>query len=348
MKKIIRNVLWYFYYIYDRIKCMPIKNSVIEIDNRLSIQLADKINQQKCEKVIVFATYEKEPDDEYLKYFISMVDQSLVIIINNTNKHEYGVKKKNGFVLWVDRPNFGRDISSYKLGIRSVLRAKCNQIKDISLLNDSLYILKSKFFNFFEIEFSEDVLAHSYSTVPRPHARSYLMRLKPKVLESLETYLETIPFGKSRYNAVINGEVGMSKNTLLNYKIGLWAYTAVFKGMYSETEVQDLDVYGSNYISNTFILHPKETLVRDIREKIRIENILKDPYEISSSSLMHHPDVIKREVFEKGLASKERVFFSIENSDLPDGAKIELLKQILISKRHLGIKNRFKLAIGEI
>lgn len=170
MKKIIRHTLWYFYYLYDRIKCKPSKNSVKEIDNRLSIQLADEINQQKCEKFIIFATYEKEPDDEYLKYFISMVDHSLVIIINNTNKNKYDVMKKNGFVVWVDRPNFGRDIASYKLGVRSVLRVKCNQIKDITLLNDSLYILKSKFFNFFKIEFSEDVLAHSYSTVPHPYA----------------------------------------------------------------------------------------------------------------------------------------------------------------------------------
>jgi hypothetical protein len=58
--------------------------------------------------------------------------------------------------------------------------------------------------------------------------------------------------------------------------------------------------------------------------------------------------VIKREVYEKGLASKEKVFSVIENSELPDSAKTELLKQILISKRHFGIANRFKLAIGEI
>jgi hypothetical protein len=304
------------------VKCLPSENSVKEIDNKLSTLLANAIDEKKFEKVIIFATYEKELSDEYIKYFLSMVNHSLTVIINNTIKHEFGVERKDESVIWVNRPNFGRDIASYKLGVRSVLRSNCNHIKDLSLINDSLYILKSKFFDFFTIEFSDDVLAHSYSTLPRPHARSYLMRVKPKLLDRIDAYLETIPFSKSRYNAVINGEVGISKNVLLQYKIVLWAYSGVFKKMFSE--------------------------VKDIEEKVFIENFLKDPYELSSTSSLFQPNVIKREVYEKGLASKEKVFSVIENSELPDSAKTELLKQILISKRHFGIANRFKLAIGEI
>jgi hypothetical protein len=320
MKIIIRNVVWYFYYLYDRIKCQPSKNSARAIDDRLSNQIEIEIAQARPQKVIIFAAYEKERDDDYIEYFISMVEHSLVIIINNTSNHEYGVEKKNRSVIWVNRPNFGRDIAAYKLGIRSVVSAKCKHIKDLSLINDSLYILKSSFFDFFTIEFSEDVLVHSYSSVPRPHARSYLIRLKPKVLDSLGTYLETIPFAKSRYNAIINGEIGMSKNVLLQYKIVLWVYSGVFK-------------------SKKF---PNKN------EEIYIKNFLKDPYELSSSSYTYQPDIIKREVFEKGLAAKEQVFFSVENSDLPQGAKREILKTILTSKRYFGIKNRLKLAIGEI
>lgn len=348
MKKIIRNIVWHFYYLYDRIKCWPNKNSVEAIDNRLSKQITFEIAQAAPEKIIIFATYEKARTDDYIEYFLSMIESSLVIIINNTSSKAYEVEKQNKSVIWVNRPNFGRDISSYKLGIRSAVRVKNKQIKDLALINDSLYILKSKFFEFFNIEFSEDILAHSYSTVPRPHARSYLIRLKPKVLESLDAYLDSIPFAKSRYNAVINGELGMSKNVLLKYKLGLWAYSGIFKRMYSGTEVRDLDIYGSIHLSNKFISNLNESLASDIKEEIMLENFLKDPYEISSASSMYQPDVIKREVFEKKLASKEQVFFSIENSDLPSGAKTELLKQILITKRHLSIKNRLKLAIGEI
>lgn len=348
MKKIIRNIAWYSYYLYDRMKCLPSENSVKEIDNKLSTLLANAIDEKKFEKVIIFATYEKEPSDEYIKYFLSKVDHSLTVIINNTIKHEFGVERKDESVIWVNRPNFGRDIASYKLGIRSVLRSKCHPIKDLSLINDSLYILKSKFFDFFTIEFSDDVLAHSYSTLPRPHARSYLMRVKPKLLDRLDAYLETIPFSKSRYNAVINGEIGMSKNVLLKYKIGLWAYSGIFKDVYSGTEIRDLDVYSSDYISNKYMPKVTKTLENDIKEKIFIGNFLKDPYELSSTSSMFQPNVIKREVYEKGLASKEKVFSAIENSELPDSAKTELLKKILISKRHFGIKNQLKLAIGEI
>ena len=112
----------------------------------------------------------------------------------------------------------------------------------------------------------------------------------------------------------------MSKNVLLQYKIVLWVYSGVFK-------------------SRKF---PNKN------EEIYIKNFLKDPYELSSSSYTYQPDVIKREVFEKGLAAKEQVFFLVENSDLPQGAKREILKTILISKRYFGIKNRLKLAIGEI
>ena len=348
MKKIIRNIAWYSYYLYDRVKCLPSKNSVKEIDNKLATLLANEIDEKKFEKVIIFATYEKELSDEYIKYFLPMVDHSLTVIINNTIKHEFGVESKDGSVIWVNRPNFGRDIASYKLGVRSVLRSQRNHIKDLTLINDSLYILKSKFFDFFTIEFSDDVLAHSYSTLPRPHARSYLIRLKPKVLDSLDAYLETIPFAKSRYNAVINGEIGMNKNVLLQYKIGLWAYSGIFKEISSREESRDLDVYSSAYISNKYMPKATKTLEKDIKEKVFIDNFLRDPYELSSTSSMFQPNVIKREVYEKGLASKEKVFSAIENSELPDSAKKELLKQILISKRHFGIKNRLKLAIGEI
>jgi hypothetical protein len=348
MKKIIRNIVWYFYYLYDRIKCWPNKSSVEAIDNRLSKQITLEIAQAAPKKIIIFATYEKVRNDPYIEYFLSMIESSLVIIINNTSNKKYEVETQNRSVIWVNRPNFGRDISSYKLGIRSVVRAKSKQIKDLALINDSLYILKSNFFEFFNIEYPEDILAHSYSTEPRPHTRSYLMRLKPKVLESLDAYLDNIPFAKSRYNAVINGELGMSKNVLLKYKIGLWAYSGIFKRISSAKEVRDLDLYDSNFISKKYLVHLNESLASDIKEKIGIDNFLKDPYELGSSSRMHEPDVIKREVYEKGLASKAQVFFSIENSDLTECAKSQLLKKILISKRYIGIKNRFKLAIGEI
>lgn len=348
MKKLIRNVAWYFYYLYDRTRCLPKKNSVEAIDNRLSRQITLEIEQAAPEKVIIFATYEKARDDRYIDYFLSMVENSLVIIINNTSNNEYDVEKQNRSVIWVNRPNFGRDISSYKLGIRSVVSSKCKTIKDVSLINDSLYILKSRFFGFFTIDFPEDVFAHSFSTAPRPHARSYIMRLKPKVLKRLDTYLGSIPFAKSRYNAVTNGEIGMSKNVLLKYKIGLWAYSGIFKRLFSPNEVREIDVYGSNYISNAYISEPNELLVSDIKERLNIENFLTDPYELSSGSIMYSPDVIKREIFEKGLATKAQVFFSVENSDLPEDAQNHILKQILITKRHFGIKNRLKLAIGEI
>lgn len=63
---------------------------------------------------------------------------------------------------------------------------------------------------------------------------------------------------------------------------------------------------------------------------------------------MYQLDVIKREIFEKGLETKARVYYSIENSDFPESAKTEVPEQILISKRHFGIINSIKLAIGEI
>jgi len=321
-----RNILWRCYYVYDLLKCAPHKNKVKITDHEIAEKVSKCVVQRNPEKIIIFAVYEKKLDDEYISFFLKSVGHALTIVINNTDQNKYGVEHFDKSLIWVNRPNFGRDIAAYKLGVHSVVLSDLKSLEDLSLINDSWYILKASLFNFFRDNFPEDVLAHSFSQRPYPHARSYLLRIKQPLLDSLNGFLINFPMAKSRYNAVINGEIGMSKAIFIKYKIGLWAHSGVLTGELNN-----------------------ESLVSDAVSTVAfMRDFLNDPYEISRNSISYVPDLIKKEMFEKALVTKETVCFVIENSQLPKNLKKNALTDILIRKRHFGIKNLLKLAIGEI
>jgi len=343
MKKLIRNIIWYCYYVYDSFKCTPHKGKVKRIDNEIAENVSKCIARRKPKKIIIFAAYGKKPDDEYISFFLQGVGHALTIVINNTEENKCGVEYFGESLIWVNRPNFGRDIAAYKLGIHSVVKSELKSIEDLALVNDSSFILKESFFNFFKDNFPEDVLAHSYSQTPFPHVRSYLLRIKQPLLDELNSYLMNFPMTKSRYNAVINGEIGISKAVFMKYKIGLWAYSGIFNGELKNNKINSLDLFTSNDFSIIVNFKNDQSISR-----ASIRNFLNDPYQLSRNSFPYIPDVIKREVFEKRLATKEMVYFVIENSELTMSLKRKALTDILISKRHLGIKNILKMRIGEI
>lgn len=366
MNTIVKKFLWFCYYVYDLLKCAPKKNTVHEIDAKITQRLSKAISDKNPEQIIIFATYEKNVSDEYISYFLANLKDKFVVIINNTNIGEFGIECEVDNYIWVNRPNFGRDISCYAVGINSVVLAESRNIKDVCLINDSVYILKTSFFDFFNHEFRSDILAHSFSVNPYPHARSYLLRIKISVAVRLYDYLKKLPTAKSRYNAVINGEIGMSKAIFLKHRIGIWSYQRMLEEDNFINDLPVFDVFTAGIYSEEFTRNLKslrhlpekfaesfaekfaESFADDARERFYLKNILNDPYELSHNTPGFRPDIIKREVVEKGLASKQLAYSVVEHSELPGSAKVELLENILIPKRYLGIKTRLKMMIGEI
>ena len=345
-----KSLLWLCYYILDRLRCAPLQKKVGQIDTNIVKELSKIISEKKLRKIIIFSCYEKDITDEYINHFLKNVEDIFVIFINNTEKKEYGLTHVENNFLWIDRPNYARDVGGYKVGISAAVLSKNHILEDISFTNDSVYILRSDFYDFFRKKFSEDIMGHSYSVKPYPHVRSYLFRIKASVAPRLNKYLSTLPLAKSRYNAVKNGEIGMSKKVFLKSKIGLWVYNGTFKDEYSSDKVSTLDTLQSDMVGNMKFTEIDKaiSIAEEAKPRIYLKNFLSDPYEFTRNSPNYKPHLIKREVFEKGLASKEQVFYSVQNSDLPINAQKQILTNILISKRHIGIKVRIKMAIGEI
>lgn len=348
MKKLMRNIIWYCYYVYDLLRCVTHKGKVRIADLELLTKVSTFVAQRNPKKVIIFAAYEKKPDDPYISFFLEGVGDALTIVINNTDRDKYGVDCLSESLIWVNRPNFGRDIAAYKLGIHSVLLSDLIGIEDVSLVNDSFFILRRSFFNFFRDDFPEEVLAHSYSQTPFPHARSYLLRIKPPLLDKLNSYLMNFPNARSRYNAVINGEVGMSQEVFTKYRIGIWAYSRFFNIELKNNPIQPLDIFYSADFSKVENFVADTSLSDTLSERLFLRSFLSDPYELARNSFSYIPDLIKREVFDKGLATKDHIYYLIEHSNLPRSVKRQVSSDILVPKRHMGLKTRLKMMIGEI
>jgi len=319
MKTLLLRLLWFSYFCYDYLSCIPSFKRIRDIDSKLSIKLSNYLRANKTKtNIVIFACYEKDLKDDYINYFISKLKDCQLIIINNSNENKPSISEVGKRVVWINRPNFSRDIGAYRLGISACKRSKLKPSDTITLTNDSFFVLKDSFFDFLVSPLQSEVIGHSFSSSPEPHIRSYCLRFNPKILDKLAIYLARIKPLRSRYSAIIQGEIGMSKNVLLKRD---------FRIRLLHSPVESIKKQRINNTSGDFIL---------------------DPYEISQTTTTYMPEIIKREVVEKGLAKSKLVASMVSQSSLPNNVKNSILHRMLIDKTKKNLAYRFKRFIGEI
>lgn len=349
MKKIIRNILWRLYYYYDRLKFKKHQAHISNIDSEISLDVSRRISNLGVKRIVLFATYKKNINHDYLKYFFDKIKSAHIIVLNNCERNEYGVEFSNEKLTWVNRPNFGRDIGAYKVGLSCILNARNLKLEDITFLNDSIFLLNDEIFQFFDAEFDADILGHSFSNSPTPHLRSYLFRVKLPLIQPIWDYLNKLPLTRSRYAAVIHGELGLSQNVFLKYDIQLWKLIASNKNENFDELIYAKDVLLENPM---LIGHLNEKTLRDIFNQmaryIRMNDLLLDPYQLELSSSNFVPDVLKREVFDKNLASATKIKSVVLLSQLPVEVQPKVLEEILLSKFNRTFIYKVKAKIGEI
>ncbi|NQY42729.1 MAG: hypothetical protein HRT87_05225 [Legionellales bacterium] len=347
-KKIIRLASWYSYYWFDRICCYPKQHEVLktdlDIENNLREQLA---GAETNIPIILYACFEKEYDDPYLIHFAQNNSKNIIIFINNTNKKKLGVSRISSNHIWVNRQNYMRDIGAYRLGINALYNLAIAKANEVILINDSIYILRKDMYEFFRAMDNSEVLCHSFSTNPHRHVRSYLFRINSNLIEQINIYLDSLPITRSRFAAVIHGEIGMSKHVLLRQEINLWKYRKINDLSKYIPEPDITEILQEEKLQNQISGILTKMLAENTNIK-RTNNTLFDPYEISSTSSGFTPDIIKKEVFDKNLATEDKIIRVIQSSDIPIHIKPNIIRDILILKKHRGIKYRIKKAIGEI
>lgn len=348
MKNTIKNILWYIYYLWDMVKCLRKRNTTRTIDAQLASEIVEHLKKiGACDTIIIFACYEKQRNDIYFKHFVEKNTGKVIIFINNTNIERYAVEAIGDGNVWVNRPNFMRDIGAYKVGVTAIHMLQSKALQQVVLINDSVYILRDELYNFLNYNGGTDVLGHSYSTTPYPHVRSYFLVIKSSIVSDLYHYLNRLPVTRSRYAAVIHGEVGMSKWVFLKSSISLLKHYHNYRVEKDRSDLKIIDIV--DVFKNTFLT---DKLLFELYENLkpitRLNNALSDPYRIESTSSSYCPDLIKREVFEKSLATEAKIMNIIQAADLPVDLKNLILRNILIVKKPKNMVTKIKMMIGEI
>jgi hypothetical protein len=310
------------------------------LDDGLCLEVVEKLQDiDLSESVVILATYNKSPESPYINYLLSKLGGQSIIAINNTNDEHFNTKIIKDNIIWVDRPNYLRDIGAYRLGLKAICLNQKIKPNKIILMNDSYYILREEFFDQIAQAFDGDVVAHSFSTKPMPHFRSYFLSIKPVIFAALNEYLNKIPPTKSRYCAIKFGELGMSQNIFLNHVSRILPIGDHFNE--------------KNKLAYVYHLSKLQIALSEVPNKIALkrlhyDNESLDPYNLKEASDCFIPAIIKREVYEKGLASMGQCLFWIKLSDIPEHIHQDIIKDILINTRIPSIANRFKRMIGEI
>lgn len=340
MKSIIRELLWKTYYYIDYLKCRPHFSEVMQVDDALCSEMVERLQHINfLGSAVIVATYNKSRWSKYINYLISKLNDRPVIVVNNSSAGCYKLEIIGDDVIWVDRPNYLRDIGAYRLAVKALCQLQNAGLNRIVLMNDSFYVLREDFFTHISQSFEEDVVSHSFSEIPTPHFRSYWLSLKPKLLPALNEYLQKIPLTRSRYAAIKMGELGMSRYVFLNYVCNVLPITDSTCDRNSIAYMAD--VSDKEYVSN----QPVKTMVI---KKLHYHNESLDPYEMKKASNFFMPAIIKREVYEKGLASKVNCLFWIKSSDIPEYVHNEIAGEVLINRRPRTLANYIKTKIGEI
>ena len=341
MKSIIRELVWKAYYYIDYLKCRPHFSEVMQVDDALCSEMVERLQNINCiGSALIIATHNKLRQSNYINYLISKLNDRPVIVVNNTSTGHYKSEMIGDNVVWVDRPNYLRDIGAYRLAVKAICQLQNEELNRVVLMNDSFYVLREDFFKHISHPFEEDVVSHSFSEYPTPHFRSYWLSLKPKLLPALNEYLQKIPLTRSRYAAIRMGELGMSRCVFLNYVCNV-------------LPIADR-VCEQNSVAYSNILRLDEARVwsqpcfTTAINKLHYHNESLDPYEMSKASESFVPAIIKREVYEKGLANKVQCLFWIKSSDIPERMHNEIAKEVLINTRPRTFINLFKRNIGEI
>lgn len=340
MKSIIKALLWKLYYYIDYVKCRPHFSKVIKADDALCSEMVEMLESINLSgSVVIIATYNKSSRSSYINYLISKLKYGVVVVVNNSDSQTYNSEIIEENVIWVDRPNYLRDIGAYRLAVKAISQLKNAKLNRIVLMNDSFYVLREDFFKHISQPFEEDVIAHSFSENPTPHFRSYWLSLKPNLISALNGYLQQIPPTTSRYAAIKMGELGMSRYVFLNYVCNVLPIADSACDRNSVAYMADIidKKYDSNQSVKTMAI-----------KKLRYHNESLDPYETAKASDYFIPAIIKREIYEKGLANKVQCLFWINSSDIPDHIHNDIAREVLINKRPRNLANSFKIKIGEI
>lgn len=342
MKRFIRGLLWKAYYYFDFVNCLPHFSKVRQVDNALSSEIIRKLQHLKfVGSVVVIATYNQSSQSRYINYLISKLNTQLVIVVNNTDSGYYKSEIVRENVIWVDRPNYLRDIGAYRLAVKAICQLQITGLERVILMNDSIYVLREDFFKHILQPFEEDVVSHSFSENPAPHLRSYLLSIRSTLLSSLDEYLQKIPPTKSRYAAINMGELGMSQHVFLNH-------ICRHLPLVDNIPNHNLHAYGFMVEANDQKIASNKFIRNIAINKLHYYNESLDPYEMKKASNYFIPAIIKRELYEKGLATREQCLFWIKSSDIPEGMHNEIICNILLNKRQRSFVNLLKRKIGEI
>jgi len=340
MKSLIIELLWKAYYYFDYLNCLPHFSEVRQVDDTLCTEIFNKLHSINFDRsIVILATFNKSNQSQYINYLLSKLKDQPVIVVNNNSFGIYKSEIINENVIWVDRPNYLRDIGAYRLAISAICRFQNTRLGRVILMNDSFYVLREDFFQHISKTFEEDVVSHSFSEKPVPHFRSYWLSLKPTLLPALDRYLQKIPPTKSRYAAIKLGELGMSQYIFSNYICN------VFPVIESVCE-HNLFAYMAEIIKDN--ISSLENIKTIAINKLHYRNESLDPYEMKKASDYFIPSIIKREVYEKGLATREQCLFWIKSSEIPEHMRNEIAREVLINTRQQSLVNIFKRKIGEI
>lgn len=349
MKKIIKHILWRLYYYYDLMKFQKHQAYINNIDSEISLDVSRRISKLDTKRILLFATYKKNINHRYLKYIFDKIKLAHIIVLNNCETNEYGVEFSDEKLTWVNRPNFGRDIGAYKVGLSCILNAKNLKLEDVTFLNDSIFLMNDEIFQFFDTDFDADILGHSFSNSPTPHIRSYLFRVKLPLIQPIWDYLNKLPLTRSRYAAIMHGELGLSQNVLLKYDIKLWKLIPSSKKENFDELKYAIDVF-KEYPVLLRSINEKTSrgVFNQIAQSIKTRDSLLDPYQLELSSSKFVPDVLKREVLDKNLASEAKLNRVVLSSQLPIEVQAKVLAEIFLPKYNQTFIYKVKSKIGEI
>lgn len=349
--RLIRSTAWWFYYAYDYIRCAPSFKRTNENDQQVVNIINDELGEllTNTDKIIIYATYLKNFKDPYLTQALEKLPQdAIVIFINNGPIVSDKLIKLSERHFWVNRTNVGRDICAYSVGLTAIDSVKENENWDITLINDSVFLLENEAYDFFHGDLSVDVLSHTVSEHPRPHQRSYMLRFNNTVRKDLSKYLATVPRVQSRYSAIHFGELGMSLKVFRRYNQGTFVSKFASNNFTPlRLTISDAQSFLKMGIAETD-QHIIEKFITESETWAFYSALANDVYELQHAPINFKPFILKRELYEKGLVTKATLLKVISASTLSERAKQHVVDSCTVSKRLGTFSERIKKSIGEI
>jgi Rhamnan synthesis protein F len=164
-------------------------------------------NSQFKGKVVVFAVYiEKQNDNDWEKIVSVTLKSNFKIIVVNTGP--ITIQHINPDVYVINRKNAGRDIASYRTGLRTI---ELDKLDLLILMNDSIIWDHNYLFEILNSDFDENqtIRGLTISNQKIPHLQSYFLVFAKDVVFASNYYISMNTFRFKR-TIVRKGEIEAS------------------------------------------------------------------------------------------------------------------------------------------